>query len=120
MGASWICLNCSSKLNKLKHETDAPSTLSFFIFASFLLDQLMICNICTTNCNIEISFFWFHFFEQREGKSNFFDVLKNFLMNMDAADKSKDPKLIRNGTFDWKQVKTRLKEKVRECVDEEH
>jgi hypothetical protein len=59
----------------------------------------------------------FSFFEQREGKNNFLDVLKNFLYNMELADQSKNPKLINNETFDWLTIKTALKTQIRHCIN---
>lgn len=60
----------------------------------------------------------FSFFEQREGKNNFLDVLKNFLYNMELADRSKDPRLINGKTFEWLKVKSNLKNAVRDCINE--
>jgi hypothetical protein len=61
----------------------------------------------------------FIFFERREGESNFFDVLKNFLYNMELADNSKNPKLQNNQPFDWLKIKTELKTFVKNCINNE-
>jgi hypothetical protein len=60
----------------------------------------------------------FSFFEQREGKSNFFDVLKNFLYNIDLADTSANPRLATGENFDWQNIKAYLKQVVRACIND--
>jgi hypothetical protein len=61
----------------------------------------------------------FNFFEQREGESNFLDVLKNFLYNMELADHSRDPRLTSGEQWDWLRVKAELKLAVRECINKQ-
>jgi hypothetical protein len=58
----------------------------------------------------------FGFFEEREGKHNFLDVLKNFLQNMALADHSGNPRLICGEELDWQKTKEYLKDAVRECI----
>ena len=55
----------------------------------------------------------FAFFEQREGKNNLFDVMKNLLYNMALADKSTNPRLIDGREFNWNEVKEYMKNAVR-------
>ena len=55
----------------------------------------------------------FSFYEQREGKSDLFDVLKNLLVNMELADSSNNPRLIGGQAFNWSGVKNYFKNAVR-------
>jgi hypothetical protein len=46
----------------------------------------------------------------------FLNALKNFLLNMELADKSKNPRPITNKRFDGEMIKRELKEAVKNCM----